>query len=353
MHTSLPILAAEERAPHRVVATINETVCEGGISDTPVKAFVSWDPPRAVISPIKAYVIHVITAQGVDIQIRVPPNVTQHVVDSLACWEAYTIRVEAQFESGESAFSNAVLYSTGNQGHDFLPKDLSVAVDRTTCENGGRNAFINLRWKPARLGNFNVSGYTVTIYADNGKTNYMHFDNDTRVVKYVPVNCNGTTVIGVSAKTLVNLGLFDYAMGEVIFPATYVAISTDTEPYVVPAKGMTTTPSSVTKGKSTITERPSSTTTQQSTTKVTTTTEHGSTTTVASTEHRETTNEPHYSTTISNDVEPVSSGVSTSTILCAVLIPLAIIVLAGLLFFGYKKYKQAGGEGLLSNSDSP
>ncbi|XP_037525681.2 uncharacterized protein LOC119402630 [Rhipicephalus sanguineus] len=335
------------------MVSINESVCESGISDTPVKAFVNWDPPRAVFSPIKAYVIHFITAQGVDIQIRVPPNETQHFVDSVECWTAYILRVEAVFESGVSAFSRALFYATGNQGHDFMPRDVIAIEDRTSCEEGGKYAFVNLRWRPARLGNFNVSGYTVTVYADNGTTNSMRFGNDTRVLKYVPIYCDGTTVIGVSARTRVNLGLFDYEMGEIIFPAAYVAISIDTEPYIVPSKETTTTAPCVTKGKSTVTERPSSTTTERSTTKVTATTKPSSATTVASTEHIATTTEPHHSSTISNNVEPVSSGVSTSTILCAVLIPLAVIVFAGLLFFGYKKFKQSGGEGLLSASDSP
>ncbi|XP_075741880.1 uncharacterized protein LOC142793226 [Rhipicephalus microplus] len=335
--------SAQEHAPHNVMATVNETVCQSEISDTPVKAFVNWDPPRTFISPIKAYVIHFVTAQGIDIQIRVLPNVTHRVVDSVECWTVYTLRVEAVYENGVSAYSRAVLYSTGNQGLDFLPRDLIAVEDRTSCENGGRYAFVNLSWKPARLGKFTVSGYTVTIYSSNGTVTFARVANDSRALKDVPVNCEGPTVFGVSARTRVSLGLLDYETGEVSLPAAYVATSADTGPYIVPAKETTTTLSSVTEDKSTVTDQPSSTTTEQRTAKVILTTEHFSTAMVSSTEHSEATKEPHYSSTISNDAEPISTGVSTSTILCAVLIPLAIIVIAGLLAFGYKKYKQSGG----------
>ncbi|KAH6924802.1 hypothetical protein HPB50_025132 [Hyalomma asiaticum] len=106
----------------------------------------------------------------------------------------------------------------------------------------------------------------------------------------------------------------------------------------------TTTEASTAKLSITTTQRASPTTREPGTTKLSTTSaQHSSSTHLGSTEHSATTTEHHYSSTIYNDVEPVSSGVSTSTILCAVLIPLAIIILAGLLFFGYKKFKQNGG----------
>ncbi|XP_054933675.1 uncharacterized protein [Dermacentor andersoni] len=333
-----PQYDAEKRAPHDVRAAMNESSCDSGVSDTPVSAFVSWEPPRVVTSPIVAYVVHVVSVRGIDIQVRVAPNVTQHVVDFMECWSAYILRVEAQFKSGESAISRAMFYSTGDRERRFFPQDVRAVEDLTNCEHGGKYGSVQLRWKPAQLGKLNVTGYTVAIYADKGTTNFFRLADDARSFKYVHVNCKGTTVIGVSATTRVSLELLDYNAGEIIFPAAYVAFSTDTKPYIIPAEGATTTAST--------------TTTEQSTTKLSTTTEHGTKTPVASTEHSTTTTERHYSSTISNEVEPVSTGVSTSTILCAVLIPLAVIVLAGLLFFGYKKFKRAEGPGLLSTSDS-
>ncbi|KAL3175516.1 hypothetical protein MRX96_040256 [Rhipicephalus microplus] len=206
--------SAEEHAPHNVMATVNETVCESGISDTPFKAFVNWDPPRTFISPIKAYVIHFVTAQGIDIQIRVPPNVTHRVVDF-----------------------RRVLDGVHSPRHDFLPRDLIAVEDRTGCENGGRYAFVNLSWKPARLGKFTVSGYTVTIYSSNGTVTFARVANDSRALKDVPVNCEGPTVFGVSARTRVSLGLLDYETGEVSLPAAYVATSADTGPIHCSCKG--------------------------------------------------------------------------------------------------------------------
>nr|XP_037272201.1 uncharacterized protein LOC119164179 [Rhipicephalus microplus] len=232
--------SAEEHAPHNVMATVNETVCESGISDTPVKAFVNWDPPRTFISPIKAYVIHFVTA--------------------------------ATHRHPDSRPSQ----------RDAPSRGLPSSAGRCTLSES----------RPCM------------------RTECRHFS---RAVLY----------------------------------------STGNQAYIVPAEETTTTLSSVTEDKSTVTDQPSSTTTEQRTAKVILTTEHISTAMVSSTEHSEATKEPHYSSTISNDAEPISTGVSTSTILCAVLIPLAIIVIAGLLAFGYKKYKQSGGEGLLSTSDSP
>ncbi|XP_049511922.1 uncharacterized protein LOC125940175 [Dermacentor silvarum] len=343
----------EERAPYDVMAYTNESSCDSGISETPMSAFVSWDPPRVVTSPIEAYVIHVVSSRGIDIRVRVAPNVTQHVLDFMECWNAYILRVEAQFESGESSSSRAMLYATGDRARKFFPQDLRAVEDFKNCENGGMYGSVHLRWKPAHLGKLNVTGYTVAIDSDKGTTNFFRLADDARAFKYAHVNCKGTTVIGVSARTRVNLGLFDYNPSEISFPAAYVAVSADTKPYILPAEGATTTASTTTESKSMVTEKPSYPTAEQSTTKLATTTEDSFTTLVASTEHSTTTTEHHYSSTISNDVEPVSTGVSTSTILCAVLIPLAVIILVGLLFFGYKKYKQTGGEGLLSASDSP
>lgn len=350
-------LAAEERAPHDVRAAINESVCDNAIGEKSVRAFISWEPPRVVTTPIEAYVLHIVTVQGIDIAVRVAPNVTQHYVDYMHCWSVYILRVEAIYECGESAFSRAVLYGTGNPEHRFLPQDLSADEDYTSCATGDKYASFSLRWKPANLGDMNVTGYTVTVYADNGTTKVFRLPESARGFKFPHVNCTGTKIVGVSARTLVPLGLLDYSKGEINFPAAYVALSAETKPYIVPVEKVassTTIEPSTTKPSIATTQRASPTTTEPSATKLsTTTTQHSSTTPLGSTEHSAMTTAHHYSSTIYNDVEPVSSGVSTSTILCAVLIPLAIIILAGLLFFGYKKFKESGREGLLSASDSP
>ncbi|XP_050050088.2 uncharacterized protein [Dermacentor andersoni] len=281
---------AEDLAPRNVMARTNDTACNS-VYVGPLEVDVSWEPPRIVANPIKGYNIHVVTVNGNDSLIHVDANVNKHVVYSMECWNAYILRVEALFESGASALSASVLYATGNRTHKYFPQDLHATENRTRCDAGGDYASVVLQWKPAQLGNFSVTAYNVVVFDVNDTSKPFRVPADTTIFTYDNVGCNGTTVFGVSTVLFLSSEAFHgVGGGEFVYPAAYVAASTEMKAELHNVDGA---------------------------------------------------------------VPSAASSLSTSAILCIILIPLAVILLTILLFLGYKKYKQNDGRGLLRNDDSP
>ncbi|XP_075529724.1 uncharacterized protein LOC142563091 [Dermacentor variabilis] len=283
-------LPAEDLAPQNVTATANDIACHD-VSVGPLKVDVSWERPRVVANPIKGYNIHVVTVNGTDSLIHVGANVTKHVVYTMECWNAYILRVEALFEAGGSALSASVLYATGDRTHKYFPQGLLATENRTRCNAGGDYASVVLEWKPAQLDNFSVTAYNVAVFSVNDTSKVFRIPADATRFSYDNVGCNGTTVFGVSAVLFISSEvLHGVDGGDFVYPAAYVAASTEMKAELHNVDGAV--PSAV-------------------------------------------------------------SSLSTSAILCIILIPLAVILLTILLFLGYKKYKQNDGLGLLRNEDSP
>ncbi|XP_070383721.1 uncharacterized protein [Dermacentor albipictus] len=281
---------AEDLAPRNVTARTNDITCNT-VYVGPLEVDVSWERPLIVESPIKGYNIHVITLNGTDSLIHVDADVTKHVVHSMECWNAYILRVEALFESGGSALSPSVLYATGDRTSKYFPQDLHATENRTRCDAGGYYASVVLEWKPAQLGDSSVTAYNVEVFSVNDTSKVFRVPADTPRFEYDNVICNGTTVFGVSTVLFIGPDVFQgVGVGEFVYPAAYVAASTEMKAALHDVDGAV--PSAV-------------------------------------------------------------SSLSTSVILCIILIPLAVILLTILLFLGYKKYKKNDGRGLLRNDDSP
>ncbi|XP_077530187.1 uncharacterized protein LOC144142504 [Haemaphysalis longicornis] len=343
---------ARDLAPQNVFVLTKTDIClhSLGIDPANVKANVFWKAPRIVESPIVAYAIHVITETGYDITIRVDSTITEYPVDIFQCWEVYMVRVEAVFESGESAVSAATVVHVTDESAPFLPQGLSYIESRRLCKLStcGSDS-IQLSWRRPQVGRYNVTGYAVTVSTTLGKREFYSLAPADTTFLYDNLSSNATTSFGVSARTILDVGPTAHSHVNFTFPPAYVTWSRENKAYIIPAPKTTTHLSEKTHASPEY---------HFTTTKISSKATKSYTT--ASEAYRSTTpptidvsTHGIDATTSFDNVQPVASGVSTTTILCSVLIPLALIVLAILAFFGYKKYKQAGSQGLLSNSDDP
>ncbi|XP_049274120.1 uncharacterized protein LOC119403075 [Rhipicephalus sanguineus] len=216
------VFPGNQTAPYNVLVVEDDNACH---NPGPLEVNVTWRRPQ-VKSPIKAYKIHVISVSGSDNTVNLPGDVTSHVVDSMECWNAYILRVEAVFESGQSAFSNATFHVTGNRTLRYFPQDLRAVEGDKKCHGHAENTSVVLHWKPAILGhNFTVMGYQVEIYFVNGTTKAFDLPSTAAEFEYENVPCNGTTVFGVSAVLLLNAAFPHGTEGLFIYPAAYVAVS--------------------------------------------------------------------------------------------------------------------------------
>ncbi|KAH9380647.1 hypothetical protein HPB48_005701 [Haemaphysalis longicornis] len=173
---------ARDLAPRNVFVLTKTDIClhSLGIDPANVKANVFWKAPRIVESPIVAYAIHVITETGYDITIRVDSTITEYPVDIFQCWEVYMVRVEAVFESGESAVSAATV--------------VHVTDEITVSTTLGKREFYSLA--PA-------------------DTTFL-YDN---------LSSNATTSFGVSARTILDVGPTAHSHVNFTFPPAYVTWS--------------------------------------------------------------------------------------------------------------------------------
>uniref|UniRef100_A0A023G4D8 Putative secreted mucin n=1 Tax=Amblyomma triste TaxID=251400 RepID=A0A023G4D8_AMBTT len=322
---------AKNMAPHDVHVVFQDQACMHELSQDAFTANISWQSPR-ISHPIHKYVIHVSTPGAYDTKTRVDGSVTRQELH-LECNSAYVLRVEALYESGESAFSDSLFFVTEDPNSKVLPQALSAVDVGKKCKSDSKDydtTSIRLSWKPAQTGPFNLTGYTVTVTHEKRFRRVFHLSKYDNSFVYDAASCEGPTFFSVNARALASFPLLDETVAEISLPAAFAVFSDKNKAYIVPAPQTTTRATTVTEGYTTASQSVSSSTTKQDSTTLL----------------------PHESTTHFHDVEPAASGLSTSSILCIVLIPLAVILLAVLLFFGYKKYKQ-GGEGLLSTSGSP
>ncbi|KAK8788474.1 hypothetical protein V5799_021756 [Amblyomma americanum] len=216
--------SARNMAPHDVKVTFPDHACDHQFREGSFKATVSWESPR-MNRPIRAYVVHVLTPTGVDITIHVDVTMTRQELNFLQCWSAYVIRVEALYESGDSAFSDALFFTTGKQNSKVLPQDLRADNIGYSCINGASTGSVKLSWKPAEVDSFNITGYTVIVTPQEFQSKIFTLDKDAKSFQYNDASCEGTTFFSVHARALVTFGLFGATPSEIALPDAYAVFS--------------------------------------------------------------------------------------------------------------------------------
>lgn len=115
----------------------------------------------------------------------------------------------------------------------LFPQHLKATEVDTKCNASTDHASVVLHWEHADLGDYSVTGYKVQVYHSNGTTEEVTLPHDAREFKYDGATCNGTTVFGVSAVTLLNAGYPGETEGLFVYPAAYVNVSREAKAPVV------------------------------------------------------------------------------------------------------------------------